>query len=348
MKEWTPGSSSSVPINVGGDEAPPEEGSETPSDDDDVELPSSGGDDILPENLEGEDGVLFSTGNCTLYSSVSGCGAVMAPNGNVNLVGETSLSSGSEGVAIFGNNVSLASMEDIMSQTPDGRALSSRASSQYDGVIKKNGDKEMQPWSEMYWMMKKISISNTSSSEIGERNNAIQSYLTDKYGVNVEVVNTKYYLSPKKWDQYYIKMAFKDASGNVVGDPYVLHVGINNVRYFIANDLSTDSYKPKKNNYQKYERAQITVSKNALLVETGGVGDKCFGDQTITGVVYARNNININLTKKYRLNIEGALRAEKGEIKADCDSIDLTFNETSLDKIIPGNSQLTCELWNCW
>ncbi|MDO5296353.1 MAG: hypothetical protein Q4F00_06955 [bacterium] len=70
-----------------------------------------------------EDGVLMAEGNITLLSSVKGSGAVVAKEHDVFMVGESVLNSGSDGLAVYANNVSLGSLSMATDTDPDGNAL---------------------------------------------------------------------------------------------------------------------------------------------------------------------------------------------------------------------------------
>lgn len=77
-------------------------------------------------------------------------------------------------------------------------------------------------------------------------------------------------------------------------------------------------------------------------------GSVVYGDTVINGVIYAKGNFKANLGNKFKLIVNGAVRAEQGNIDISCSHADLTYNEMYLQRLMPNYCKLSRTMWNCW
>ncbi|MBQ7567751.1 hypothetical protein IJT17_03000, partial [bacterium] len=329
-----------------------------------------------PISKKAEEGVLNASGDITLVSTVKGNGAVVTYNGDVSFVGSSVLDSGSDGVAIYANNINLGNMELITTETPDGKTLDTSSGSGSQVTVDSDGNKTFTPSAEdMFCILGEFCTNSNGSLNLENAKTKIREYFAERFGVRIEVMNGWNLGSDpgtpieERIFGYSIKIKFlTEAGGNADSNEYTIHtktVGGGSPELYMCLSYTREDVPNPQIDTITAPAAAVMEDFEDPDDDDGGNGDSgtvvnpakdivkkfgnvCYGDQVLNGVVYARNNFKAMLSKKYKLVINGAVRAEKGSIQAECSGVDLTYDESCLKKLLPTYSKLNREMWNCW
>ncbi|MBQ7568064.1 hypothetical protein IJT17_04590, partial [bacterium] len=288
-----------------------------------------------------EVGVLTGTKNISLFSAVKGEGAVVTNGGDVNLIGQSLLDSSSGGVAVYGNNVALNSFEALMSQAPDGQELAGSYTGSSGGGAGGTLTISNAQASQFYNQLKGKTVAAIKSTA--------KAYFENTLGINASFISGTGYRSENDYFALYFNF---DSSSNT--SKYEVRIYKNSVKYkcwTTGQGFTTTPF--------------IAIPTDAVVTGGGGsfegrpdaerlqgyantFGSVCYGDTVINGVIYAKQNFYANLGDRFKLIVNGAIRAAEGEIKVACAGAELTYDESYQDQLMPNYCTLTRELWNCW
>ena len=241
------------------------------------------------------------------------------------------------GVAVYGNRVTLNSLELLMSLNNDEE------------------DPENDPFNaEAFWQMLDQSWYN-NHKETGTgmpRPKEVIEYFANKYDTKVEsfvsssavdngpqptgrhIYTLTVTFSDNKKTKYHIVsrgheivVRENDGNGNIVTNPCIPE----GCQPGTASPSPSASELPDE------------VKENLLLF-----GNVCYGDQSFDGIVYAKENFTADLKDRFTLTLRGAVRVEKGNIDVTCKSAHLTYDETYFRLLLPNYFKLNRTMWNCW
>ncbi len=283
-----------------------------------------------------ESAVLTGSSNITLLTPVKGEGAVVTNGGDVNLVGESVLDSGEGGVAVYGNNVTVNSLELAAKKTPDNKDLCA------ESPVVTGKAKDYTPTSAICGQLYPYRDNGTEVI-----NRAVE-YFAKNHNVNITVTN--YYFNNCS---HYIALYFKHDCPSETNE--------YEVRVYSGKIEIGKVLEPTRQNID-YDIPCFTAPGDAVIgLKPGEEGGQsaldtcaqmfdsvCYGDTVISGIVYAKQNFRVNLGPRYKLVVNGAVRAEQGSINAACSYAYLTYDEQCLDKLMPKYCSLTAVMWNCW
>lgn len=330
-----------------------------------------------------EEGVLQAEGNITLLSSVKGNGALVAKESDVFMVGESVLNSGSDGLAVYAQNVNLGSLSLAMDTAPEGGALDANVNVNdvSGGETIGDGSKLLSDisykkvWEEVIKPSLNSEGTNVETAAIQENGKKF----FENRNVRVEIACANKFPPDDPYHRrgYSFDFKFKKSDGNgnaSDGQMYTLEVYENwhdqqgqVIRFkeeagsYLEGDLIAPadsvidpsllpSPSPTPDDDVIDDSVEETgTSKTEDVKDYAKKFDNlCYGDQVINGVIYAKQSVNAELGGKYKLIVKGAIRAESGNIDLDCSAVDLTYDENCLAKLLPQYGTMSCVMWNCW
>ena len=324
---------------------------------------------------DAEDAVLTGGGKLTLLSSVIGAGAIVSQD-DVSIVGSSMLHSGENAVAIYGKNVTINSFDRMMKNPTDGSAWgdpyggasrrnmpASGANSLYEGLATADDQKTS---IENYFldshgiMINPTEIAYVEDIRNVELKRAVQvpiggalggflggigSLIGDpSLGYRTEYVS----YDPKRYqevDSSYYTVDFKFRSDSDTNAYRMKIKAGGEVDYYFSEQCGSNG--DRIGNFQAPADAWTPTDPKQRLYQTA-YGPIVYGDTVIDGIIYATENFRMDLGPKFKCIVRGAVRAEKGEIKASCGFCDITYDESYLERLMPNVCSLTRELWNCW
>lgn len=279
-----------------------------------------------------EPGVLTAKNDIFFIASLKGSGSAITNGGDVYFVGKSAVESGSDGVAIYGKNVNLESM-DMIVDSISGNALSASMNG-FKGVVDGSNVKFHPDANAMFDILK------------GQNNDKLKTYIEKNYGITVKtsrVDNESGGHGRHKVEKYKIT---------------VWTEGTDARKYTIIAQKNKYGYKDMWIWDHRGRGAWVYNMYFPLSAVKDGLGDEvdqmikkfgqmAYGDQRISGAIYAQENFNVNLNGKYKLFVQGAVHARKN-ITAKCSGIDLDYDEMYVSKLLDTNGVLSRDLWNCW
>ena len=324
-----------------------------------------------------EEGVLQAEGNITLLSSVKGNGALVAKDSDVFMVGESVLNSGSDGLAVYAQNVNLGSLSMAMDADPDGNALD--ASVNVDevsgGEALGDGSKLLSDvkFDDLFDVIMASYTSDRTDVDLEKLKSNGKKFFEEK-NVRVHIMDGHKFAQDDPRNGYTIKFKFVDSGGGDVGSTsYNIDLVLYNnetgqPQYFeitdscgstvndlvapteaVINSCGTPSPSPTPADVIDDSVEETGTSKVENVKDYAKKFDSlCYGDQIINGVIYAKQSVNAELGGKYKLIVRGAIRAESGNIELNCSAVDLTYDENCLSKLLPQYGTMSCVMWNCW
>ena len=288
---------------------------------------------------DNESAVLTGKTNITLLTPVKGEGAVVTNGGDVNLVGESVLDSGDGGVAVYGNNVTVNSLELAIKKTPDNKDL-------------------FEPSAVVTGKPKDYALTNAICGklyphydDLGLVRDLAVDYFKTTHNVKIKIESCEY-----RYDKHYLAIYFKHVSKE---DSPLYEVRVYSGKIQMGK---VTGYDHCGNEIVDFDIHAYTAPGDAVIgLQAGGEDGQsvldncakmfdsvCYGDTVINGIVYAKKNFLVNLGDRYKLVIKGAVRAEQENIDVACSYAYLTYDEQCLDKLMPNYCTLTMLLWNCW
>lgn len=331
-----------------------------------------------PVSSQAEDGVLLANGDLTILSSVRGSGAVVAPNHDVYMVGESVLDSASNGLAVYAKDVNFGSLDVTTTANLDNSTVPASGGSSGESGSGEGGTEYLSlTYGELFQYINNAMQNNQLQLQMLK--DSKETLFGDN---NVEVFDAGSHQNREAGgegyiiDYYWFKFKFKNGSGNssdtneytVKVKPFVLgqdcwieasggsFVSLDNL--LIPQDARGSSSPSPTPSATPDPSAEEVIDDN--IEETGTYipetkddyakkfGSLAYGDQIFNGLIYATNNFNVKLDGKYKLIVKGAIRAENGSIDMDCSGIDLTYDESCLEKLLPQHGSMSCIMWNCW
>ncbi len=296
-----------------------------------------------------ENGVLTADGNIYIASSLYGSGAVVTQK-DVTFMGGSVLESGTCGVAIYGNNVTLKSLEGVVASSPSGKAIDC-------DILKDTPALNDLPLSfgRDSWGPDLIAKLDDSWHHNGNCCTPfpadIIGYFKDTFNVNVNISRMcSSGLSGSDRRTYSFDLIIRDVkTGAQLGRYHFSCPNYSDTCEITQSGCSvTRIVVPKA---AIYPTASKLDTKDLNLVQQKHVktfGTMCYGDQVFSGVIYARNSFYTALGGKFNLTVTGAIRAENGTIDITCKSANIAYDESYMRKLLPSYSRLNCKLWNCW
>lgn len=320
-----------------------------------------------------EDGVLHSAGNLTLVSTIKGSGALVAKDAantpyDISMIGESALNSNSDGLAVYGKNVNLLSLD-----------MGSTQSLAFTGENSGGGgdDEDRKPFDISF---NEIKTQLYDQGLLTDDDNPTQ-YARDKAKKTIAdwiLKNKHVTISVESFEPsannagFYFVFKYLKSVGNGGGDSdnksrYIVYVPNLSMGLVIlgrdpvslggnAQHYTTTTNFPKpEDSYIAAESSGSSVKVIDDSIEEIGIykrpidykkeyTDICYGDQVFNGVICATNNFTANLGNN-KLIVNGAVRAENGNMTLNCGSIDLTYDEECVAKLLPLYCSLTCEMW---
>lgn len=188
---------------------------------------------------------------------------------------------------------------------------------------------------------------------------AIEEYYADTFGVRIKV-RYAYFSGSARSYQRILGYEYLDANGKTISGSKRCYDFWQNGSYFskeaplngTVNSKNCRTVKkhnaPKKaivETQASQEEVELRSDVGQYISEFGGVS---YGDQIITGVIYAHGNFVANLGDKYNLMITGAIKAENGSINVKCKNSSLTYDESNINRVVDSRNWLTRCIWNCW
>ncbi len=324
-----------------------------------------------------ENGVLISKGDLTLVSSVSGDGAIIARDDDTNtnfdifMLGETALNqnNNSDGLAIYGNNITLGPLSVATTKplTDDQLITSTDISDEapIDATITLSADEFMS----MFKNYKEYPIADADGVLYASDNDtamaSIAKWFKDKHNALIEVQDYKSWGAGERWSGFYFNYRFLNKNSTGYEDQYLdydwhevqIHdmlsdkikldadkVAIPAAAYLGSGDGARTSSPTPAASASPAEEFGMTVNANDYSER---YNDITYGDQYINGLLCAKGSLNANLGSN-KLIVQGAVRAESGSMTLNCGTVDITYDENCIAKLLPLYCNLTCELWNCW
>ncbi|MDO5297720.1 MAG: pilus assembly PilX N-terminal domain-containing protein [bacterium] len=335
------------------------------------------------QNNKKTEGVLMAAGDMTLLSTIKGSGAIVAKDSSgpkdIKLIGESALSSNSTGIAVYGKDINLMSLDMAttanLADKGNGQGTSGTGS---EGEYKPytNDAVILNDYNELYTLYTNGSLNNDPQScgfDLNTAKTALANYYAAKHAT-IEVESghstsngftfTIKFLKTTGGDADSTKLTITfDASSPDVQLQAKMYDGGTQYTYdytgiteWTIPESSYIPYIPGTNNSPTTTPTiNDDIEEDGTYVRSNDYSSKgvCYGDQVFNGVICATDNFKADL-KGYKLIINGALRAEgtsgtqSGTITLDCDNVDLTYDEECVAKLLPRYCGLTCELWNCW
>ena len=318
---------------------------------------------ITSDESNRENGVFTATGDIFIASSLYGSGAIVTEKGNVTFMGSSVLESGNCGVAIFGKNVTIKSLEVALNNSPQGKQLNHDIS--HDPVtdnagINKDGSRNVTPKDDYFnylhesWQKNKHYTPSEADVEsyfakLGARVQAHPVISIDMpdgkrcYVAQLNCLNS----CNNDINKHYTVMIDEDKKLSLFEASLVLvPIADNKVRVYISPNRPVPTMNIPSSAVLPIEQ-EATFNDEAQKI-ADIQGSVCYGDQTFKGVIYARENFNADLGDKFSLTVTGAIRAEKGSITATCKSASFAYDETYIKTLMPTYSKLICKMWNCW
>ena len=319
------------------------------------------------ENSSCEDGVFTSAGDVFIASSLFGSGAIVTEHGDVTFMGGSVLESGSCGVAIYGKNVTLKSLDGAVAAPPKGSSLDHDISQEPAGnyTLNNDGSMNISPGNDYYTYLNESFENNyhqyNSRDASAHCYQDIEDYFA-KLGAHVNVENLYKGQMFGGGNLYGMQVTcINQDNNNPDGGKYTYAVIVTNT----GVDIYNSGFKfvpPAFLQYNPFAPASnITVPDYAVLPTENELklpeeaqqaadtfGSVCYGDQTFKGIIYARDNFTADLGEDFSLTVTGAIRAEKGKITANCKGASFAYDETYLKTLLPSYSKIVCKMWNCW
>ena len=319
------------------------------------------------------DGVLLTAGDMTLLASIKGNGAIVAKDStgprDIKLIGESALKSNSTGIAVYGKDISLMSLE-MATTTP----LNTQSTGSGSGSRPYNNDSISITWQELEKLYTDCRLSSSPDSptfDLQKAKDTLTDYFAKQYAT-IEVMDGCQEGAGFRFKFKYVQTAnTNNNSSEEHGKEYIIHFDPTNSESQIqvedpsltpsifmcaeyTHQIPQDSYVPPADTPPPSDDDAIddTVNEDGTYSRPEEYANVCYGDQVFNGVICATNNFKAELSG-YKLIVNGAIRAEGtgesgGMMTLNCDSVDLTYDEEAVSKLLPRYCSLNCELWNCW
>ncbi|MDO5297545.1 MAG: hypothetical protein Q4F00_13125 [bacterium] len=304
------------------------------------------------EEANSENGVFTANGDIFIASSLFGSGAIVTEAGDVTFMGGSVLESGNCGVAIYGKNVTLKSLEGAVVTPPKGYGMDQDITQNPTGsnpAINEDGSMDITPGDDFFDYLHKSWQNNGCRTPKAED---IETYFSG-LGANVSagsICSADVYTD---WRCTSVKRVYSswlwvyDENSH---STKTFYFEIDENKNLVMED---HNYCPRRIVTSFHiPSSAVNIQQPELPEEVQKIADihgsVCYGDQIFKGVIYARNNFKADLGDKFSLTVTGAIRAEKGKIEANCKGASLAYDETYLKTLLPSYSKLVCKMWNCW
>ena len=301
-----------------------------------------------------ENGVLTADGNIYIASSLYGSGAVVTKN-DVTFMGGSIVESGNCGVAIYGNNVTLKSLEGVVASSPSGQLLDYdllQGSPPLDNLPLDFGPDGWGPE-----LISKLDAlwceSAPAPPDIDSIRIMLVSFFKEQLNVNIgfDKQSFEFYKSTCLDElKFNFDIRIKSLESGSTIDTYHFYCNTKSGTCEVSQGGTpvTAIIVPKEAIYQNAGGLDTSALNLVQQQHVKMFGTMCYGDQVFSGVVYAKNNFVTDLGSKFNLTVTGAVRAEKGSIDITCKSANVAYDESYLRLLLPTYSRLNCKLWNCW
>ncbi len=307
---------------------------------------------ILPlsNGERSENGILTVGGNAYVASSLVGSGSVVSQN-DITLMGESLLDSGDGGVAVYGNNITLKSLD-----------LMPVANSELTADVSNVNKDTMSFGSEFYemldasWHSHPNAFTNSSGKKITCPDpQDVTAYLQLTLGINGRCPsmwsdNPEFEGETTRVYRFPIELIDKN-TGSVVANYYFdchsTGILINNSGHSsvsgTVNLIGSEINIPPCVRLPNYNSKPKVMKEHVELF-----GSLCYGDQVFNGILYAKSKFTADLSDKFHLTVNGAVKVENGDLDVTCKGADLSYDETYMRLLMPGYCKLNCVMWNCW
>lgn len=332
-----------------------------------------------PEHHRRVDGVLMTAGDMTLLASIKGSGAIVAKDStgpkDIKLIGESALNSNSTGIAVYGRDIDLMSLEMATTKPLDTQAEGSGGGSGDNAATPKPYEHDQialnvyDELEKLYTTGKLNGDQQSCGFKLDIAKNALKEYYAGKRA-RIKVLS-----GDPDCNGFHFTFKFIDERGNDIdsaeytvtfdaSNPEVAlkatyyedgHASVFTYTGVSYHEIPEDAYIasiPNTPNPGDDDTIDDTINEDGTYSRPSEYTNVCYGDQVFNGVICATNNFKADL-KGYKLIVNGALRAEGadnngGMMTLTCDSVDLTYDEEAVSKLLPRYCSLNCELWNCW
>ena len=339
---------------------------------------------VVNFSANSEDGsMLTSTGNVKLISTVKGNGSIAAQK-DVTFKGESVLSSSdSSGMSIYaGGDVTLLSLDDNVANAEFTEAFQS-GDTEAALETGKTAGKEKSVTEEEIDTTQEISLNNddlmnslNSSLGLASKENKEDSYYA-VYGSDDALVSANvldlikdYLLSQGVSDSDItidaqfgtingayvdIEMNERDERGHLMISAIKTTIKVGGEASGDDDDTDVDPTTGEEVIAADEEENQLTEKqkeKKAKEIEKyiERNGSVCYGDQKITGIIYACGNFIAQLgTSNYTLYNRGGIKAESGKFSVTAKNVDLTYDSSFVEDMRENESMvMKRELWTSW
>ena len=330
-----------------------------------------------------EDGVLHAAGNMTLVSMLKGNGALIAKDArnnpcDISMIGESAMKSDSTGLAVYGRDVTLLSLDAGTTKSLDFKRADLAAISDNGSGVPRKPTPEDLTFSftpdELLTMYNEGKFTDGNGNlDRDKAKKAIKDYALKEKHVSIDMGS----FEPMPFGDnngFYFTFKFMKAPPNDKCDVaeskfyQVLYpvIGADWVKYCTDLEDLTDmpmgatplpEFTMPEESFYFIDDGTSDSGDSGDIEENGTYSrpidyeklykDISYGDQVFNGVICATRNFTADLGSK-RLIVNGAIRAENGAMNLTCSTIDLTYDEDCVSKLLPLYCNLTCGLWNCW
>ncbi|MDO5296356.1 MAG: hypothetical protein Q4F00_06970 [bacterium] len=293
---------------------------------------------------ESQNGILTVKDSVYIASSVTGSGSIVTEN-DITLLGNSVITSGDTGVAIYGNNVNLKSLD----LTPISTDL---LENDVSGINNENMTFGRELWEmlDASWHAHENTVSTYPDPD------DLKEYLREALGIRADSNGYMSSCNPEFEGEttrvYRFPVYLRDSCGNIKAkyyfDCHSSGIYINNSGHSSiegpVNALGDTIPIPESVRLPNYNNK----SKN-MKDHVDAFDSLCYGDQIFNGIIYAKNNFTANLGKQFHLTVNGSIRVGEGSINVeDCKGANFNYDETYIRQLLPGYSALHRTMWNCW